>query len=310
MFWYDIDGCMERSPVMFKFEFCVDIKGLVEPQDCQSADNYANILEDAINAGVNLDADSVEDQDLTDANITSIGNVTLQSDRSGTTLCGGSLEGEGFTNDKTGIAPDIASAAESVRTVCGVITVEAADCTQEDCLRESYQNITSTMTEYVNNGDFKKYLNKQAETGPPPVPELQRVSGVDASFRTFNLLLPATITGDQIVKYYHGSDLGTCMDKTFFLETEIPYDTLYECCKVAFHYDVRSCCVKGGGCPELNIDMDSVEYFPVWSTEKMCDSKPSASFETWETNRFETLDECCDFYFSSEKSKCISQHDV
>lgn len=309
MFWYDMDGCMERSPVMFKFEFCVDIKGLVEPRDCQSADHYANVLEDAINAGVNLVADTVEDQDLTDANITSIGNVTLAKEK-GSTVCGGSLEGQDFINEQTFIAPDIAAAAEKITRVCGVITVEAADCSQEDCLREDYQNITAVMTEYVNDGGLKKSLNKMAETNLPPVLELQKVSAVDGSFTTSNLLLPATITGDQILKYYHGSDLGTCMDKTFFLETEIPYDTLYECCKVAFHYDVRSCCIKGGGCPELNIDMDSIEFFPVWSTEKMCDSKPTVSFESWETNRFETIDECCDFYFKDKKTECIRQHDV
>jgi protocatechuate 3,4-dioxygenase beta subunit len=309
MFWYDIDGCMERSPVMFKFEFCVDIKGLVDPQDCQSADIYANVLEDAINAGVNLAAETEADQDLTDANITSIGNVTLTKEK-GSTICGGSMEGEDFINANTGKTPDIAAAANTVTTVCGVITVEDAVCTQEDCLREHYQNITDTMTEYINDGSFKEFLNLRAETRLPPVPELQRVSGVTGSFSSSNLLLPATITGDQNIKYYHGSDLTTCMEKTFFLETEVPYETLHECCKVAFHWDVRSCCINGGGCPELAIDESTVEYYPTWNPEKLCDSKPSSSFDTWEVNRFETIDECCDAFFPHQKTDCIKQHDV
>jgi hypothetical protein len=51
MFWFDFDGCIGRSPVMFKFEFCVDIKGLVDPPDCQTADIFGNVIGDAVNEG-------------------------------------------------------------------------------------------------------------------------------------------------------------------------------------------------------------------------------------------------------------------
>jgi hypothetical protein len=298
---------MERSPVMFKFEFCVDIKGLVEPQDCQSADIYANVLEDAINAGVNLDEAGTDE--MTDANITSIGNVTLTKEK-GSTVCGGSLAGQDFINDKTGTIPDIAAAAETITTVCGVITVEDATCTEEVCLREHYQNLTQIMTDYVNDGSFKSNLNAHAQTRLPPVPELQKVSGVDNSFSTSNLLLPSTIAGADNTKFYHGSDLTTCMKKTVFLATETPYDTLHECCKVSFHWDVRSCCINGGGCPELGIDESSIEYYPTWSPDKLCDSKPSASFDAWEVNRFENVKDCCDMFFPNQKTECVKQHDA
>jgi len=46
LFSYDYSGCMERSPVMFKFDFCFDIGSLLPPIDCQTADIYANVLED------------------------------------------------------------------------------------------------------------------------------------------------------------------------------------------------------------------------------------------------------------------------
>ena len=307
MFWYDIDGCMERSPVMFKFEFCVDVKGLVEPADCQSADIYANVLEDAINAGVNLDAATEEDQDLTDANITSIGNVTLTK-VDGSTICGGSLAGQAFINDKTGIVPDIEAAANTVTTVCGVITVEDAVCTEEACLMEHYQNLTQIMKQYVDDGVFTATLNDLAAVRLPPVPELQTVSGEDGSFTSNSLLLPATITGELNFKYYHGSDLSTCMEKTVFLPTETPYDTLYECCSVAFHYDIRGCCLQGGGCEELGIDSDKVEFYPTWAPDKLCDSKLSVSFDAWESNRYDTAAECCKKHFGNQYDECVGQH--
>ena len=43
LFWYDYNGCVGRSPATFKFDFCVDIKGLPDPQDCQSADIFTRV---------------------------------------------------------------------------------------------------------------------------------------------------------------------------------------------------------------------------------------------------------------------------
>ena len=45
LFYYDFSGCMERSPVDFKFDFCLDLADLVPPMDCQTADIYANVME-------------------------------------------------------------------------------------------------------------------------------------------------------------------------------------------------------------------------------------------------------------------------
>ncbi len=33
LFYYDYSGCMARSPVIFKFEFCVEIDNLVPPME-------------------------------------------------------------------------------------------------------------------------------------------------------------------------------------------------------------------------------------------------------------------------------------
>jgi len=39
----DNNGCVGQSPATFNFDFCVDIKGLPDPQDCQSTDILAKV---------------------------------------------------------------------------------------------------------------------------------------------------------------------------------------------------------------------------------------------------------------------------
>lgn len=60
LFPYDYKGCIDRSPVLFKFEFCLDVGSLLPPIDCQTADIYANVMEASINSGLG---------DASDANI-------------------------------------------------------------------------------------------------------------------------------------------------------------------------------------------------------------------------------------------------
>ena len=55
LFWYDYNGCVGRSPATFKFDFCVDIKGLPDPQDCQSADIFAKVIAAASSQAVQCD---------------------------------------------------------------------------------------------------------------------------------------------------------------------------------------------------------------------------------------------------------------
>jgi hypothetical protein len=334
-FWFDYEGCVGRSPVMFKFEFCVDVQGLIDPPDCQSADIYANVLEDAVNEGcyhahglegvdyghehddlggeghtdggvvrrLNRMLTEVGDLTTTDANITKIGGVSL-SKVDGSTVCGGSLGGQGFINELTGTAPDIESASDTIVTICGVITVEEENCKEEACLREHYQAIAHELEEFVDNGDLTLAINRRSASRLPPVPELQVVSALPFSLTTNNLVLPATITGDINFQYFHGSDLETCMEKVVFHEGETPYENLVDCCNAHFQWDVEGCCAKGGGCPEIGVAAieevtdasgEVLRFFPTWQAGKLCDSK--TTFESWEVS-YTTLDECCDFHFS------------
>ncbi|KAL7467650.1 hypothetical protein ACHAXS_007895 [Conticribra weissflogii] len=306
LFWFDYDGCMQRSPVMFKFDFCVDVTKLVDPADCQNADIYANVLEDTINSM--LGSDGLVGVDGFDSNITQIGAVYLTK-VDGSTICGGSLEGQSFTNEKTGKAPDILAAANSTSSICGVITVEEDECAQEDCLREIYNNITTYITGYVNEGRFDKTLFKLATSRLPPVPELQVVKAVNNTARTSGLLLPGSITGELDLKFFKYNDPVTCNEKAFFKPTEVSYETLYSCCQEQYSFDIEKCCLYGGGCPEINVagfDEGIPRYYATWETGRLCDNK--LEFDSWEKS-FATLKACCDEWFSGSDA-CLNPTDL
>jgi protocatechuate 3,4-dioxygenase beta subunit len=327
-FWFDYDGCIHRSPVMFKFEFCVDVQGLIDPPDCQSADIYANVLEDAINEGcyhthgigdhheeepaadpVARRLAHIPDVTTTDANITKIGGVSLTKE-SGSTVCGGSLGGQGFINELTGTIPDIEAAENTIVTVCGVITVEEAECKEEECLREHYHAISDELESFVNNGDLTLAINRRATTRLPPVPELQVVSGLPFSLVTQNLVLPATVTGDVNTKYYRGTDLSSCEGRPelFFKGKDlVHYDTLRECCAANFWWDEAGCRSAFSGRKLAGrklpapVKEDAVAkeeegafFYATWRENEWCSSKNSK--ESWEdeSDFYPTRAACCE----------------
>ena len=265
-FWWDYEGCVARSPLMFKFDFCVDIQGLVDPHDCQSADVIANVLEDAINDGMYLDHHhsralvmTSEKGEITtvDANITKIGGVSLiktpgaMPADGGSTECGGTLAGQSFTNSLTGTTPDIASASNNTHSVCGVITVEEKHCKTEACLTDHYRTIAHELEEFVDLGDLTLAINRRATMRLPPVEALQVVAVVPFTLTTQNLLQPATISGALTLQWYHGSSPHTCNQKSVFSSWEVPFGDLYDCCLAHFGWNTQSidlCCDQGGGC--------------------------------------------------------------
>ena len=293
LFWYDLYGCMSRSPVMYKFEFCIDIEGLVDPLDCQSADIYANVLEGAMNANADIGMGEV------DANITRIGDVSLTKEF-GSTVCGGSLEDQGFTNTLTGSNPDIDGAAGTSSEVCGVMTVEAGDdCKEKACLLSQFEQVKQALF----TGDITTTINDAAKGRLPPVPELQDVGA--GNLTVYEVLIPPTISGEFDLRYFFGTDLTTCQAKPTlaFGAADVRYETLHSCCVQHFNWDVSGCCVNGGGCPELPVS-DAVDgYYPTWDQSELC--KYKASFDSWE-ERFDTLEECCTEKFGYDKVNCMN----
>ena len=256
LFSYDYSGCMGRSPVMFKFDFCYDVGSLLPPIDCQTSDIYANILEDALNLGLG---------EASDANITRIGDASLTK-VDGSTKCGGSLEGQDFINDLTGTIgqPNLSDLPDST-TVCGVITTESYDCTEDDCLNAIYQGIVSGLSTYIDDGSFTDNLNTLATTNLPPIQELQDADGISGSLSTFNLLLPTTISsqlGD--LKYFKDSD--SCRQKTAFTSWETKYDTLLDCCSANFNWKLDDCCAEGSGSDEPQVSSTTTAATTTTST--------------------------------------------
>ena len=313
-FGFDYDGCVGRSPIQFKFEFCVAVKGLVDPQDCQSADIFANVLEDTINEG--WSGSSAFTADISaDTNITKIGDVSL-SKVLGSTVCGGSLAGGSFINELTGTMPNIEAASNNTIEVCGVITVEEELCRDESCLMEHYQTVKAELTQYVNNGNFTVALNRRATTRLPPVIELYSVSGVSSSFTAQSLLLPATVTGEFDYKYFQGTNLETCDKKpaSALMRYEVGYDKLSDCCSAEFQWNTVRCCAKGGGCTTETVGGVSIasspvssptRFYPTWKTGQLCESKPSDQLQSWEQH-YATRNECCEkhFNYGNELSIC------
>lgn len=298
-FWYDFDGCMGRSPVIYKFEFCVDIGGLVDPLDCQSADIYGNVLEDAINVNADLGFE-------VNAAVTKIGEVSLEK-VTGSTVCGGSLDGQSFTNSLTGSNPDIDAAAGTTTEVCGVMTVEAGDdCKDEECLQTQYADISQALKQATTDGTLKDTIKDKATTRLPPVPELQIVTADD--FKAFDVLMPATITGDFDTKFFFGTDLTTCQEKPTitFGEWDVRYDTLHSCCQQHFNWDIAGCCSNGGGCPELPnvpVAVEAGGYYPTWVAGELCAYK--VGFESWE-EKFDSIEDCCTSKFSYDYNNCVN----
>lgn len=298
LFYYDFSGCMERSPVDFKFDFCLDLADLVPPMDCQTADIYANVIEDVINLALGDDSD---------ANITRLGDVSLGKidGGAGSTTCGGALDGQDFINDSTGTNPDLSNPPSST-TVCGVISSRSYDCSQDDCLMAKYDELVNTMNNYVDDGSMTSTLQSRAHTRLPPVPELKQASTLSGTFTTTNLLLPATISSSLgEAKYF--KDNQSCGTKTAFASWEVPFDSLQECCEAHFNWKLDTCCAEGGGCDDVSISDPSFVpvselFYPTWTTGSLCDRKMEDSFESWEQS-YSTLKECCTEHFNWEVSK-------
>eukprot|EP00986_Skeletonema_menzelii_P014498 scaffold9673_cov142-Skeletonema_menzelii.AAC.2 len=303
-FWFDYDGCMGRSPLIYKFEFCVDIQDLAVPLDCQSADIYGQVLEYAFNAKADIGLGEV------DTTVKKIGDASLEK-VAGNTVCGGSLEGS-FTNDLTGSNPDIDGAIGTTTEVCGFMTVEAGnDCADEACLMEQYQQVSQALTEASTTGTLTDSIKARAINRLPPVPELQSV--VADNLSVYDILLPSTITGDFETKFFFGTDLTTCSEKPTitFKPGDANYDTLHACCSQHFVWDIAGCCTNGGGCPELPDDpvvddppVDEVDgYYPTWITGELC--KYKSGFESWE-ERFDSLEACCTSKFNYVYDDCMN----
>ena len=302
---------MKRSPILFKFDFCVELNSLVAPIDCQTADIYANVLESAINQGLG---------EASDAYITRVGDASLTK-VDGSTVCGGSLEGQDFINDQTGTTPDLSNPPTTSTSICGVITTEEYECSMDDCLAEIYESIINNLNAYIDDGSLTATIQGISTTRLPSVPELKIATAESGSLSTFNLLLPATMSA-QIGESKYAKDGQECVAKTAFATWEIKYNSLYECCAANFGWNLDTCCSDAGGCDApatasttttsttsgiassaTTTTTPSVKYYATWQSGKLCNVKNT--FESWEQT-FGSLKECCTKQFAYVYNDCCN----
>ena len=279
LFSYDYTGCMERSPVLFKFEFCVDIGGLLSPIDCQTADIHQQVIEAAINKGLG---------DASDAEVNRVGDTTL-AEVDGSTECGGNLLGQDFINDLTGTTIDLSDVdPDATTTVCGVITTESYDCTMDACLMDLHDSIVVGLTNYINSGGLTDTLQSMATARLPPTPELQVADVRAGTLYTFDLLLPTTMSA-QLGDLKYAKDGEQCISKTAFASWEIPYDSLQLCCENNFAWDIDGCCTSGGGCGIVSEGTPAPNPSPPLTTSSTSATSTSTSSTVGSTTTSSTV---------------------
>jgi len=251
VFWYDMDGCFLRSRVAFQFEFCLDISGLDSYSNCPI--QVIESIESAMQKGLG------NNSELTLLNFGS----TILTNVDGETKCFGPiLDQDSTPNQLRGFA---GSSGNSLK-ICGVV-VTKAECKEELCLREAFDNVVVPFQSYFYNRAFSSVLHSISDD------MLHPLHAVVSSFMARKLLLPSTVTSSNSRKdgaisqkkaaaTVHSTFTETprfyptyitnelCHSKTSFDSWEESYGTLRECCEVFFSFDFEACCssLDMGGC--------------------------------------------------------------
>jgi hypothetical protein len=244
MFWFDMDGCSTRSPVAFQFEFCVDISGFDEYSDCPM--NEIQSVEREMQKGLGQ-------------------NSTLALVQFGSTIlrkvgdeiqCIGPTDRRNLTTNK--LRGRVALQDDKL-TICGVVATKETSCSNETCLRDTYDKVIGPFESHVYSRAFSTSLHSSAGDG------LQMAKVVASSLTTRKLVFPSTVpTEDKSAaanehfannkdtpRFYPTYIFGTlCHSKTLFDSWEQSYTSLKDCCESHFSWDLAACCssLNMGGC--------------------------------------------------------------
>jgi len=257
LFFSDIAGCLKRSRITFKFEFCVDVSGLDGLLDCPLSEIHAiqNAMQTGLDKSSNLTLTEIGDIVLTNA------NGEIQCSRSE------------YSNEFLSLS--------SRTNVCGTVTGEEA-CREEQCLKNAFKRVSSKFKGFFDDKEFSSQLLRSLSRDTSASGSLARLESVDVaknSFVTKNLLLPLTVTSspspsrivdrqnDKPLEYSSSTTSSQsnrfyptfvsgqlCRSKySFDIDSwEESYETLKECCKTHFFWDYEACCkteTEGmGGC--------------------------------------------------------------
>jgi hypothetical protein len=172
MFWFDMDGCSTRSPVAFQFEFCVDLSGFDEYSDCPT--NEFQTVEREMQKGLGQ-------------------NSTLALVQFGSTIlrkvgdeikCIGPTDHHNLTTNK--LRGRVALQDDKL-TICGVVVTKETSCSNEACLRDSYDKVLGPFESHVYSRALSTSLHSSAGDG------LQMAKVVASSLTTRKLVFPSTV---------------------------------------------------------------------------------------------------------------------
>jgi len=249
IFWYDMDGCFSRSRVAFQFEFCLDVSGLDDYSSCPI--QVIESMEGAMKQGLGENSE---------VSLVKFGSTTL-TNAGGKTKCIDPLFYQDTASNQ--LRGFIGSSGDNLN-ICGEV-VTKAECTEELCLREAFDDVVVPFQSYFYNKAFSSalYLASRDSLHPLHV--------VVSSFIARKLLLPSTVSSSkprkneaistktsaahstftETPRFYPTYVAGElCLSKTSFDSWEESHGTLKECCEAFFSWDFEECCssLNMGGC--------------------------------------------------------------
>jgi hypothetical protein len=307
LFWFDIDGCSSRSPVVFQFEFCVDVSGIafdddehrLTPDYCPSDD--IRFVEREMRSGLGINSTLA---------LVRFGNAILSGAEDdvkcddGPTTTMAVRTGDVVTNMlRRGTATVAAATSTRGRytlTICGVVVTRVAPppCIDEACLKDKYDTVIGPFGGHLYGDMFASSLRSTSaslgngdKSHHRAVIDMRNVEVVTSSLTTRKLMFSSS------------AGVASSKDVVTDVTTEDP-------AMIEVRPQLRPHAKK----EEKDDATDTPHhpraphrYYPTYVRGKLCQSK--STFDSWEQSHA-TLRECCDSHFSWDLTACCGSLDM
>jgi len=234
MFWYDMEGCFDRSSIAFQFQFCVELSVVSHYSVCPQEE--INIIESAMRLGLEGNVDLM---------IHKFGDFRVINEAGQLKCVYDPTSEDVMLQNLRGLSPH-----GNIYSTCGIATSRCNNCKDKSCLTEEFDKVSLSLRNFLESPGFLLHLYRNQ------LPSLQDVFVVDSSFTKMEPFLPTTVTPDNFhqseesdfvnslgeVRFYPTWIAGQlCNSKSSFENWEESYSTLAECCKAHFSWDQESC---------------------------------------------------------------------
>jgi len=301
-FWWDIVGCINKSPKEIQFTFSIDINGVGEPTNCQDADRMAQAMHDAANVGWN-DA-------YTHAFVTSIGNVELSSGSDGTTECRGSLAGQSYAGSydpKDGYPLD----SNNLVSMTFKVSAKSSTCSDDACFTAFFNQLVTSFSLFAGYGLFTtQIISEASKQGVPAlfIALADATSIVWGAMKTAAMVAAESSSGkwypnwentEATVETHKHTCTNDGREPTYMRENAASYlfDSQKACCNTWFSWE--------DDCITSETVSADLYYYPMWE-DNTCSRKQDHEFKYWEKDKFTTLDECCSRRFDWDFTACCN----